>query len=102
MTSYVIIFVLSLLLLNVWMYFQQPNMIFYPIRELYQTPADWGLDHEDITLNTADNVQLHGWYIPARQSEQVLLFFSWQCRQYLAPSRFNRTFSSPWPECLYY
>ena len=75
MTSYVIIFVLSLLLLNVWMYFQQPNMIFYPMRELYQTPADWGLDHEDITLNTADNVQLHGWYIPARQSEQVLLFF---------------------------
>ncbi|MEA2078636.1 MAG: alpha/beta hydrolase [Pseudomonadota bacterium] len=75
MTSYVIIFVLGLLLLNVWMYFQQPHMIFYPIRELYQTPADWGLDYEDVTLNTADNVQLHGWYIPYQQSEQVLLFF---------------------------
>jgi len=75
MTSYVIILVLGLLLLNVWMYFQQPQMIFYPIRELYQTPADWGLDYEDVTLNTADNVQLHGWYIPNQQSEQVLLFF---------------------------
>ena len=75
MTSYVIIFVLSLLLLNVWMYFQQPRMIFYPIRELYQTPADWGLDYEDVTFNTADNVQLHGWYIPYQQSQQVLLFF---------------------------
>ena len=75
MTSYVIMFVLGLLLLNVWMYFQQPQMIFYPLRELYQNPADWGLDYEDVTLNTADNVQLHGWYVPQQQSEQVLLFF---------------------------
>ncbi len=75
MTSFIIIIVSSLLLLNVWMYFQQPHMIFYPVRELYQTPADWGLGYEDVTLNTADNVQLHGWYIPYQQSKQVLLFF---------------------------
>jgi len=75
MTSYVIIFVLGLLLLNVWMYFQQPQMIFYPLRELSQNPADWGLDYEDVTLNTVDNVQLHGWYIPQQRSKQVLLFF---------------------------
>jgi len=75
MTSYVIILVLGLLLLNVLMYLQQPGMIFYPIRELDQTPADWDLDYEDVTLTTADNVQLHGWYIPDQQSEQVLLFF---------------------------
>jgi pimeloyl-ACP methyl ester carboxylesterase len=75
MTNYVIIIVIGLLLLNVWMHFQQPHMIFYPVRELYQTPADWGLDYEDVTLNTADNIQLHGWYIPQQQSEQVLLFF---------------------------
>ena len=75
MTSYVIIFVLGLLLLNIWMYLQQPGMTFYPTRDLDQTPADWGLEHEDVTFNTADNVQLHGWYVPAPQSEQVLLFF---------------------------
>ena len=75
MTNYVIIIVIGLLLLNVWMHFQQPHMIFYPVRELYQTPADWGLDYEDVTFNTADNVQLHGWYIPQQPSEQVLLFF---------------------------
>ena len=75
MTSYVIILVLGLLLLNVLMYLQQPQMTFYPIRELDQTPAEWGLGYEDVTLNTADNVQLHGWYLPDQQSEQVLLFF---------------------------
>jgi len=75
MTNYVIIIVLGLLLLNVWMHFQQPQMIFHPASELYQSPADWGLDYEDVTLTTTDNVQLHGWYIPHQQSAQVLLFF---------------------------
>ena len=75
MTSYVIILALGLLLLNVFMYLQQPGMTFYPTRDLEQTPADWALDYDDVTLNTADNVQLHGWYVPAPQSQQVVLFF---------------------------
>ncbi len=75
MTSYLMFAVLTLLLLNVWMYFQQAHMIFYPVRELYQTPADWGLDYEDVAFNTQDNIQLHGWYVPSQGSQQVLLFF---------------------------
>lgn len=75
MTSFVIYAVFGLLLLNVLMYFQQPQMIFFPMSELYQTPADWGLEYEDVTLNTEDDVQLHGWYLQKRESEQVLLFF---------------------------
>jgi fermentation-respiration switch protein FrsA (DUF1100 family) len=75
MTGFVMYAVFGLLLLNGLMYFQQKHMIFYPMSKLYQTPAQWGLDYEDVTLQTADNVQLHGWYIPHQQSEQVLLFF---------------------------
>ncbi len=76
MTSYVIIFVVSLLLLmNAYMYFQQPRMIFYPFHELFQTPTDWGLEYQDVTLQTKDGVQLHGWYIPHSESQHVLLFF---------------------------
>jgi len=75
MTSFVIYAVIGLLLLNVLMYFQQPQMIFFPMSELYQTPADWGLEYEDVTLNAEDDVQLHGWYLQKRESEQVLLFF---------------------------
>ena len=58
MTSYVVIFVVSLLLINAWMYFQQPRMIFYPYPELFQTPADWGLDFEDVTLQTNSAARL--------------------------------------------
>ena len=75
MTSFVIYAIIGLLLLNVLMYLQQPHMIFYPMSKLYQTPTDWGFEYEDVALNTVDDVQLHGWYIPNRGSEYVLLFF---------------------------
>ena len=75
MTSFVIYAIVGLLLLNTLMYFQQPLMIFYPMDDLYQTPANWSLEYEDVSLKTADDTQLHGWYIPHRESQQVLLFF---------------------------
>ena len=75
MTGFVIYAVVGLLLLNGLMFFQQKQMIFFPMSELYQTPAQWGLDYEDVTFRTADDVELHGWFIPNPESEQVLLFF---------------------------
>lgn len=57
------------------MYYQQSNMIFFPWNELEETPEDWGLSYQDVTLQTTDNIQLHGWYIPHESSDQVLLFF---------------------------
>lgn len=75
MTSFLIYAIVGLLMLNAMMYFQQAGMIFYPIGELYQTPADWGMEYEDVTLKTDDDIQLHGWFIPNSQGEQVLLFF---------------------------
>ena len=50
-------------------------MIYFPMSKLQQSPADWGLSYEDITLTTADNVQLHGWYIPHQEAIHTLLFF---------------------------
>ena len=73
--NYAIIVVLSLLALNVLMYFQQPLMIFYPMRDVHQAPSDWSMNYEEITLTTTDGVKLNGWYIPRHESKQVLLFF---------------------------
>lgn len=75
MTGFVIYAVVGLLLLNGLMFFQQKQMIFFPMSKLYQTPVQWGLDYEDVSISTADDVQLHGWFIPHAESEQVLLFF---------------------------
>ncbi len=76
-TPLIILFwsVLGLLAFNIWFYFQQPGMVFYPYSELKSTPADWGLEYEDVQLTTSDNNAVHGWYLPAKNSNQVVLFF---------------------------
>jgi hypothetical protein len=46
-----------------------------PSRELAATPREVGLAYEDVRLETADGVGLHGWYLPARDARATLLFF---------------------------
>ena len=75
MSSYLTSILIGLLLINAWMYFQQPNMIFFPFKAIDETPADWGLDFEDVSFATEDGLALSGWYLPAPDAERVLLFF---------------------------
>jgi fermentation-respiration switch protein FrsA (DUF1100 family) len=49
-----------------------PNV---PGRELVATPAAAGLAYQDVTIVTADNVRLHGWFVPAAQTGRTVLFF---------------------------
>src|SRR4030043_1943279 len=55
-------------------YFSQKKMLFYPVREITVTPKNIGLDFEDITLTTKDNVNISAWNIPATNERGVLLF----------------------------
>ena len=66
---------LGLFVFNVLVYVQQPGMLFYPTAKLEATPGDWGLDYEDVILTSRDNVKLHGWFLPAKHSQHVILFF---------------------------
>jgi len=65
----------SFILFNAWFYLQQPSMIFYPYAEIESTPKDWGMQYEEISLTTEDQVKLHGWYVPAKNADRVVLFF---------------------------
>lgn len=56
-------------------YFAQALFIYapnIPTRELSSTPADIGLAFEEVTLRTADNEKLHGWFIPAVSTNNPL------------------------------
>ncbi len=55
-------------------YIGQKGMIFVPAREIRANPAYIGLQFEDVTLRTKDNVSISAWYIPAQQERAVLLF----------------------------
>ena len=64
-------------LLVIVVYFMQGRMLYLPNvpgRTLTMTPADMGMDYEDVSIKTADGVTLHGWFIAGRSS-RVLLFF---------------------------
>jgi len=61
-------------LLSGMLYLIQPSMVFFPSRDLTATPDQWDLAYEDVTIDTADGLKLHGWFIPHERSSEVLLF----------------------------
>lgn len=75
MINGLIFLLVGLALWNGWLYLMQPRMIFYPLRELQATPADWGLAYEEVELRSSDGLRLHGWYLPQPGAGKVLLFF---------------------------
>jgi pimeloyl-ACP methyl ester carboxylesterase len=63
-------------------YFAQVLFIYapqMPSRDLLASPADIGLEYEDLTLQTIDNEKINAWYIPTRGSKtkpaKTVLFF---------------------------
>lgn len=53
----------------------EKRLIFYPERTIWTTPADRGLSYEDVFFHTSDGVRLNGWFVPARGSKIILLWF---------------------------
>ena len=69
--------VASYVLLVAVVYFTQARMLYLPNmpgRALTMTPANAGMDYQDVSIESADGVTLHGWFVEG-QSSRVLLFF---------------------------
>jgi fermentation-respiration switch protein FrsA (DUF1100 family) len=63
---------------GVVLYLFQGSMVYLaklPGRALDASPADIGLEYEDVHIDTADGERLHGWYVRAADARGVLLFF---------------------------
>ena len=65
----------TLFFFNAYLYVQQPKMVFYPLKEVDVTPKDWELSFEKVTLKTASNEKITGWYLPHPKAEKTVLFF---------------------------
>jgi hypothetical protein len=77
MLKFAFVLVASYVLLVAVVYFTQARMLYLPnvpARALTMTPANAGMDYQDVSIETADGVTLHGWFVEA-QSSRVLLFF---------------------------
>ena len=51
--------------LALWLRWLEPRMLYYPTRDLEQSPASLGWAFEEVRLRSSDGVAIHGWYIPA-------------------------------------
>ena len=50
------------------------QIIFFPDKDITQTPADVGLPYEDISFTAADGTRLHGWFAPGAGADTLLWF----------------------------
>jgi len=57
----------------VWMLSHESDYIYFPDRELQQTPAAVGLGFRNVRFSTDDGVILHGWYMPHPHARFTLL-----------------------------
>ncbi len=74
LVSIVAVLFIAYLGLGLILYFMQSRFLYRPMREISYTPAELGLDFEDVTFESADGLLLNGWYIPASDSGFTVLF----------------------------
>jgi len=56
------------------MYVFQSHLLYYPLREIEDTPQRVGLAYEEVTLRTEDGLRLGAWYVPATDARGTALF----------------------------
>jgi hypothetical protein len=49
------------------MYFKQDCMLYFPEKEIWQSPRDVNLEYEEIYFKTKDGITISGWYIPSEK-----------------------------------
>lgn len=59
--------------LCILLFFRQSHMVYFPLAQVMQKPSDVGLAYESVTLMTADDVQLAGWYVPCEGARGTVL-----------------------------
>jgi len=51
------------------------RFLFSAKKDMVSTPAELGLDYDEVWFNTSDGVQLHGWSIPGLSGSPLIIFF---------------------------
>ncbi|WP_319469538.1 alpha/beta hydrolase [uncultured Pseudodesulfovibrio sp.] len=60
--------------ITAWVYFSQRRMLYQPRHEIRITPADAGLEYQDVHLTNELGTRIHGWWVPCENARFTLLF----------------------------
>ncbi len=76
---YFILWVIALYVaISAYVYIFQGRYLYFPnipTRELQTTPADIGYNYADVSIQTVDDQELHGWFIQRDTPRGTVLFF---------------------------
>lgn len=50
------------------------SYFFYPMKEILHTPDEGGLVYQDVVVETRDQVNIHGWLLPAEHPKGIVFF----------------------------
>ena len=50
------------------------SYFFYPMKEILHTPDEGGLAYQDVVVETRDQVNIHGWLLPAENPKGIVFF----------------------------
>ncbi|NJO04661.1 MAG: alpha/beta fold hydrolase [Chloroflexaceae bacterium] len=75
LTTSLIILAAGYITLVALVFFHQERLAYFPQPGLFESPENWGYTYEDVWLDTADGVRIHGWYVPAAEPRGAAIFF---------------------------
>src|SRR5699024_233996 len=62
------------LLVLLLMYLFQSQIIYHPTKGLWTDPSAAGLSYENVSFETEDSLQLHGWFVPSDGASATVLY----------------------------
>ncbi|MHC4206465.1 MAG: alpha/beta hydrolase [Planctomycetota bacterium] len=71
---FIVVLLFTYFVLAVILYFLQPKFLYIPEQEVFSTPAELGLDFENVVFKSSDILNLSGWYIPVNNPKFTVLF----------------------------
>lgn len=57
-----------------FVYVRQPKMLYFPTKEIEQTPAAIGLSFDEVRIRTSDGLTIAAWDIPAPAARAAVIF----------------------------
>ena len=69
-----LVFILALVLFRIYFIFLEQKGLYYPIKEMSQSPSKLGIKYEEVNFKTSDGETLNGWYVPVQNAKVTILY----------------------------
>ncbi len=66
--------ILALVAFRIYFIFLEQKGLYHPYKEIPETPADLGINYEEVNFKTDDGQLLNGWFVPAKDAKVTILY----------------------------